>query len=312
METRASYLLVGSFVLAIMAASVVFVVWLTGATPEKFVRYYMYFEGSVTGLQVGSQVRFRGIPVGEVVEINVVTEEKEDVQDLDIQIEVVADIREDTPIRESTVAVLEVQGITGVSYIQLTSEPGPSKPLKPREKDKKLVIPTRPGQLEKIFQNFPELLAELTALAIQGKKLLNDDNLKSLSNSISNIEHITDVVGQDTEALRSMISRGEELFREATVVLKQVQPTLDQVTAALDRGGEAADAVRDAANEMQTMIETNQQPLADFAASGLYELSQFLVEARQLVAALSRISKKLEDDPARFLFGDSQKGYEAR
>lgn len=272
----------------------------------------MYFEGSVTGLQVGSQVRFRGIPVGEVVEINVVTEEKEDVQDLDIQIEVVADIREDTPIRESTVAVLEVQGITGVSYIQLTSEPGPSKPLKPREKDKKLVIPTRPGQLEKIFQNFPELLAELTALAIQGKKLLNDDNLKSLSNSISNIEHITDVVGQDTEALRSMISRGEELFREATVVLKQVQPTLDQVTAALDRGGEAADAVRDAANEMQTMIETNQQPLADFAASGLYELSQFLVEARQLVAALSRISKKLEDDPARFLFGDSQKGYEAR
>ena len=55
METRASYLLVGAFVLAIMAGALVFVIWLTGATAEKTVNYHMRFEGSVTGLQVGSQ-----------------------------------------------------------------------------------------------------------------------------------------------------------------------------------------------------------------------------------------------------------------
>ena len=66
METRASYLLVGSFVLAIMAGAVVFVIWVTGTSAEKTVRYHMRFAGSVPGLQVGSQVRFRGIPVGEV------------------------------------------------------------------------------------------------------------------------------------------------------------------------------------------------------------------------------------------------------
>jgi phospholipid/cholesterol/gamma-HCH transport system substrate-binding protein len=45
-------------------------------------------------------------------------------------------------------------------------------------------------------------------------------------------------------------------------------------------------------------------------SNGLFELTQFLQEARLLVASLSRISKQLERDPARFLLGDRLQGYE--
>jgi hypothetical protein len=38
-------------------------------------------------------------------------------------------------------------------------------------------------------------------------------------------------------------------------------------------------------------------------------MSRFLAEARELVAALTRISDRFETDPARFMFGDSTQGY---
>ena len=60
------------------------------------------------------------------------------------------------------------------------------------------------------------------------------------------------------------------------------------------------------------LVDENRRPLRDFSATGLYEFSLFISEARDLIKALTRISTRLEDDPARFLFGDSQKGYQPK
>ncbi len=72
METRASYILVGSFVLGLIAAAFAFVVWLASVQFEDVPkRYLIYFDGSVTGLAVASPVRYRGVPVGSVVDIRI-------------------------------------------------------------------------------------------------------------------------------------------------------------------------------------------------------------------------------------------------
>jgi phospholipid/cholesterol/gamma-HCH transport system substrate-binding protein len=60
METRASYIAVGAFVLVLILGLVGFVVWIgkfQGA--DKFARYDILFDGSVTGLQVEGTVRYR-------------------------------------------------------------------------------------------------------------------------------------------------------------------------------------------------------------------------------------------------------------
>ena len=70
METRASYLLVGSFVLLFFLGLVGFAVWLSKAQFDAEVtRYDIFFTGSVTGLSDGSPVRYSGVRVGEVVYI---------------------------------------------------------------------------------------------------------------------------------------------------------------------------------------------------------------------------------------------------
>ena len=66
-----------------------------------------------------------------------------------------------------------------------------------------------------------------------------------------------------------------------------------------------------AAKELTGMISENRPAFRDFSNEGLYEMSRFLAETRDLIASLTRISEQIEADPGRFLFGDSQAGYEA-
>ena len=65
-----------------------------------------------------------------------------------------------------------------------------------------------------------------------------------------------------------------------------------------------------AAENFGTGLEARGGPLRGFADHGLHEFSQFVVEARQLVAALQRLSLQMERDPARFLFGDQTRGFD--
>ncbi len=64
--------------------------------------------------------------------------------------------------------------------------------------------------------------------------------------------------------------------------------------------------------KLNQMADENRASLRDFSNEGLYELSQFLVEARALVDSLTRLSNRFESDPARVLVGDAQAGFEAR
>lgn len=123
METRASYVVVGSFVLALIAAAFGVVIFLTRTSFEDTPKTYMsYFTGSVTGLQIGSPVRYRGVPVGTVNDIRI------DPTDVE-RVRVMMDIVHGTPIKTDTNSTLGLQGITGVAYIELTGGTRESEPL---------------------------------------------------------------------------------------------------------------------------------------------------------------------------------------
>src|SRR5262249_26310554 len=70
MEREANYVAVGAFVLLITAMAALFVYWYSDTRDQRsFNRYEIYFDGSVSGLTVGSQVRYLGVDVGRVVGI---------------------------------------------------------------------------------------------------------------------------------------------------------------------------------------------------------------------------------------------------
>ncbi|MEL0145096.1 MAG: MlaD family protein, partial [Alphaproteobacteria bacterium] len=142
METRANYLLVGSFVILIVAGAIAFVVWLAKFQfDQQFTRYDIEFQGSVSGMKIGSSVELNGIPVGEVIDIAI------DLNNVE-KVLVTVEVPSATPIRENTVANMQLTGITGGMTIQLSGGTQDSPPLIPPPGRKRAVIASRASALE--------------------------------------------------------------------------------------------------------------------------------------------------------------------
>src|SRR5512135_58843 len=70
MSKKASKTLIGAFVLGAVVLIVAGVVVFGGGKFfKKTIKYVMYFDGSVKGLQVGAPVTFRGVKIGQVTNI---------------------------------------------------------------------------------------------------------------------------------------------------------------------------------------------------------------------------------------------------
>ena len=105
METRANYVLIGIFTLAVIAGAFGFVWWFERASDKGArVSYEIVFDGSVSGLRPGSAVLFNGIRVGEVTSMSL------DQNDPSRVITKVG-VSPQTPVRADTRAGLEYQGL---------------------------------------------------------------------------------------------------------------------------------------------------------------------------------------------------------
>lgn len=114
METKANYALVGFFTVLVMAAAFVFVYWMSQyGRGGEMAQLAIRIPGSANGLSVGSPVRFNGIPVGSVRSLAI------DAKDPLFSV-AMTEVSTSAPVKQSTKAVLEVQGLTGAAYIELS------------------------------------------------------------------------------------------------------------------------------------------------------------------------------------------------
>ena len=310
METRANYVLVGSFVLALIAAAFGFVIWLARVDLEHQPQTYLvYFYGSVSGLQIGSEVQYRGVPVGRITDIGIDAENIE-------RIRVTVEVNEGTPVKTDTYATLGLQGITGVAYLQIKGGTQNAPDLVAQGKDDYPVIPSRPSGLEQVLDRAPELLERAIVISERLEQLLSEKNIDGINSSIDNINSTTQILANRTKQIDQAITDGAEavaslrkltmdLSKDAGNLTTSAQEAFKDAKKALDAFGKVAD-------NMQAVVSENRPALRDFSQTGLYEFTQFISEARTLITNLSRLSAQLERDPAQFLFGNQQKGFEAR
>src|ERR1700745_2694722 len=121
METRAHYVAVGAFVLAVIIAGFVAVVSLGRVEfAQDLNRYYIFFRGSVSGLSKGSLVQYNGITVGRVVDVRV---DSEDLEKIEVMVEIDTNL---VKIKTDARAFIDTNLLSGVATIQIrggTREP---------------------------------------------------------------------------------------------------------------------------------------------------------------------------------------------
>lgn len=323
MENRASYFLVGLFVLFLLTGGFVATLWLA-RTQERdaSTTYYVYVRGNVTGLATGSPVRLRGVPVGQVTDISI------DRDNIEL-IQLTLAIRWGTPVKTDTVATLGLQGITGQSFVQLSGGTQGAPDLEPRPGRRFAVIPYRPGALERLLEDSPELLMQVNSVAIRINQMLSEDNVARITTILGNVERLTEslsgaggrvdaVLAQAEGAMsnfRQTATDAAGLARDLRTLIQRVGAR-DGLIANTERGlvdmRAALQSLERFSAQLDIIAAENRRPLRDFTTYSLQDMAQLMVEARALVQVMSRIANQLERDPARFLFGDQQRGFQPR
>lgn len=306
METKAHHALVGFFVVFLLAAGSVFLLWLANVSIDReFEDYDVVFDGPVRGLRVASEVRFNGIQVGEVTDLGL---------NPDNPGEVIARVRVDatTPVKVDSVAQLEPQGLTGLSYIQISSGSPDAALLESRPGDRAPRIYADQAQLEQLVEGGETALESAQLAFTRAALLLSDENLESLTNTLNNIEEITGalaerqaLVSETRDAIASLNQAGrdissaaagiEQFGRNAEIFLTdEVGPMVADVSA-------ASIAVDLASRETYDGLVAIRPGLEQFTDEGLSQLSAASRDLRSLIAALERIALELEQDPAAFI-----------
>ena len=146
-----------------------------------------------------------------------------------------------------------------------------------------------------------ELRDTIAKLSVQAEGTI-DDTRALLGDVRSNVNIITDDA-------RGTIGAIKQLTEDISGEIGGMGPQTKQTMAAVK---DAAEKLAESQAQLTALLEENRAPINNFTSSGLYEFTQLVAEARTLMTALSRISGQFERDPARFLFGDSQRGVGVR
>ncbi|OYQ34148.1 hypothetical protein CHU95_11850 [Niveispirillum lacus] len=304
METRANYTAVGAFVLALAAAAFIFIIWLAKVQFDKAIQpYHIMVTGTVTGLVEGGPVRYRGVNVGTVTDIRINPENVEEVR-------LTIEVPEETPIKTDAIASLEPVGVTGGVYVEIA---GGSKeaPLL-REKVSGIpVIPSRPSSIAAVLSKAPEVLENLMKISERLTLLLNDDNQKSIGTLLANLAQAS---GNANDTMRNanllivdLRQHADTLSKQAEVLMVTANDTVGKVgrdtTVITAELAKTSKEINRLSASLAGMIEENREPIRDFTATGLYDLSQLLIHLQDLTNNLSRVSRRLERDPTDLLFG---------
>lgn len=278
MENRAHALIAGLFVIILSTAVILVAKWFSG---DSIVRnnYLVVSYESVSGLSPQAAVHYRGVNIGKVGAIYFNPENSSQ-----ILIEISVDQR--VVLTTSVFAKMEYQGLTGLTYIQLSEDLDALKnsPIAAEPLQENARIPLRRSLLDEMTGSGQDLLKNINKTVIQINHLLDKDNQKQISEIITDINKAT--------------SRFSDLFDPANPDNMKISNLITELDSFLQTINLTASKV----NEKGGLIDSltlSAEALAD-ATPKLNQISDSILRSTQ---NLDRTLLQLEEQPQSMLFG---------
>jgi len=308
MEREANYAAVGAFVLIVTLLGALFVYWYSDTREHRdYNRYEIYFNGSVSGLDKGAAVRYLGVGVGRVVDLRIDPRDSSRVM-------VIVDIDSRTPISPHTIAQLQLQGITGLLYIDLAEDLTNKRQAPAVAALRYPVIRSAPSRFDVFLSNLPELVAAANDVVGRADRLLGDENLAAVSSAVGNLDKAASSLPQTVRSLNQLIvdlrSASAELSASARGARDVINTVGPEVDSAAERLHSIADNLTSASGQLDRMIAENRQDIRSFTHNGLPEIERFVREGRAAAADIRALSNSLRENPAQLLYQPPERGVE--
>lgn len=306
METRAHHFVIGIFAIGVAVLGMLFAIWI--GRYEFDVRYAdfdIYFEGTVSGLDVGADVRYNGIKVGQVEDVRL-----DKVNQDRVRVRVSVDL-EKARITDNTVATIDTQLLTGLAIVQLKGGLATEPELQAKAGEPVAVIRSEKTVLQQLYTDAPRLIAQGNEILGRINEMLSGENVEYVSQIVRDIKTVADQFAASSGDVGIVLANARDIstdIKNATARLDEIAANVERVTASADTliskdARELAEKLKALTSQVEALVRENRPALRDFARGGLPQFVLFIQEARELFASLDRVVAKIESDPGAFLFG---------
>lgn len=268
METRAHFVLIGTFTLAVIAAAFGFVLWFQSLhTTKARGPLRVIFEGPAAGLRTGGSVNFNGIRVGEVISVKL---------DNPRRVVALAMVENNAPIRKDTKVGLEFQGLTGVAAISLKGGEEAAPPV-PLDEDGVPLLKADPEALQDVTEAIRATLQNINRVVA--------DNQATVKSSLRNLETFTASLARNAERIDDVMAKVDGVMAKADNLMLGLNSL-----AGGREGGELYQTVK-SIRELADDLDKRSGAL--------------ITDGRRTLSDISRAVNNLDRNPTRLLFGAS-------
>ncbi|EAH5547040.1 MCE family protein [Campylobacter upsaliensis] len=287
MENKASYFWVGIFIFGVFFASLIFMLWLGGYSEEESFEYYeIHTQESVAGLGLKAPVRLLGVEVGSVENISIYTKQN-------LGVNILIKVKKETPIKEDTFATLQLQGITGLKFIQLQGGSVNSKKL--TSDDGYPVIAFRESFLATIDRQGERIFSLIKTADDKSKRLLSDENLQNIEMLLKNLAQLSENLNANSKALSKNLN---EASKNVALMAKEVELSAKNLRQTLQNVDESSRAFTLLMQKGARKIDSYDE-LRDALLEDLELLKIWLLESNKAI-------KNLQRSPSDLIFKETQ------
>lgn len=217
METNVNYTIVGAFVITLLTAIILAIIWLSsGFSFDQYKIYLVYMQESVSGVSVDSPVEFNGVDVGTVKSISLNRKNPQ-------LVELLLSIKSDTPLTKGTVATLNSRGFTGIAYVALKDKSTDLRPLVKEKGQPYPVIPATPSLLMRLDTALTKVSKSIQSVSESIQTLLNKENQQSIKGILLNVEQITGNLAANNRKLDVILDNTARASAQFAPLLKSSQ-----------------------------------------------------------------------------------------
>ena len=233
-NSNPNYFRLGLFVLAAIAAFVALIlIFGSGQIFQKTFEVETYIKQSVTGLDNGASVRFRGVKIGQVISVGLTGEIYEKNVPLPERKEYVivrmlinGDLKQfigevNNFVSSNLRAKVKTMGITGVNYIELDFEArNTDQPiLTYKWKPDYPVIPSLPSPADEIFTGLQKVVTNLSALNLVETQQKFDSLVNNLNTVIAGGGKGNQGIAQSVQELNTLLAKMNSVTSNAELEL---------------------------------------------------------------------------------------------
>ncbi|WP_291986023.1 MlaD family protein [Candidatus Accumulibacter sp. ACC007] len=293
-----NYTLVGAFVLILGAALVAGALWLAsgGAFQKKYDLYQTVEEESVAGLNLNAPVKYSGVDVGKVSGIQL---DPADPQ----RVILLFAIERGTLIKQDTVAVLKTQGLTGITYVELSGGTREAPPLTVTDGNPYPLIRSEPSISARLENVLTRALTKLDSTSDSINALLSADNQAAFKSALADIASIAHSIAARKETIDAAIANAGRTLENSSRASARLGPAIEGIgrsAESIEKMGKEVARTSASAGKTVNSIGTDVQR---FSAETLPELERLLGELSALSTSLRRLTEQTERNPASLLFG---------